>query len=340
MQDSFDQQLELLVDALCQRRCLLILDDLESVFLGGERAGLYRAGYEGYGQLISYTGQHRHQSCLILTGRELPLDLARLERDTPLVRTFQLNGLTAMGAQAILDEQGLKLQDNDYVMISTRYSGNPLALRLAATMIRDLFAGDIAAFLHSKTPIFDDIRDVLDQQFARLSVLEHELLIWLAIELEPTTIAALQGNFVEREPRPMVLEALRSLQRRSLLEQHDQGFTLQNVVMEYTTELLVTRVVRELENDQLDLFARHALVKAKAPEYVRQSQLRLIVAPIAERLTARLGRANLLAKLRALLDVLRGRPELASSFAAGNVLNLLIFLGADLRGLDPSRLAA
>jgi hypothetical protein len=164
--------------------------------------------------------------------------------------------------------------------------------------------------------IFDDIRDVLDQQFARLSALERELLVWLAIEREPTTIPALQANLVHREPQRAVLEALRSLQRRSLLEQPGEGFTLQNVVMEYTTDFLVTQVVRELETDLLDLFARHALSKAQAREYVRQSQVRLILAPVAERLAARLGRENLLAKLGALPDALRARPNLASSYAA------------------------
>jgi predicted NACHT family NTPase len=109
--------------------------------------------------------------------------------------------------------------------------------------------------------------------------------------------------------------------------------------MEYTTDLLVSQVVREFETDQLDYFARYALSKALAREYARQSQVRLILAPLAERLAARLGRADLLAKLRALPDTLRARPELASSYAAGNLLNLLIHMGADLRGLDLARLA-
>ena len=43
-----------------------------------------------------------------------------------------------------------------------------------------------ATFLREETPIFDDIRAVLDQQLARLSALEQELLIWLAIEREAT----------------------------------------------------------------------------------------------------------------------------------------------------------
>jgi WD40 repeat protein/DNA-binding SARP family transcriptional activator len=337
--DSLDERIDLLLGQLCAQRCLLILDNLESIFQVDERAGCYRPGYAGYGQFIQAIGQRPHSSCLLLTSREQPMELARLEEKTSLVRSLQLAGLAMPGGQAILQEQGLSGSTANQDILIEHYSGNPLALRLVAATIRGLFAGDAAAFLRDETPIFDDIRDVLDQQFVRLSRLERELMVWLAIEREPTTVPALHANLVQREPQRAVLEALRSLQRRSLLEQQGKGFTLQNVVMEYTTDLLVSQMVRELETDQLDLFARHALSKAQAREYVRQSQLRLIVAPLAERLATRLGRDGLLAKLRALPDALRGRPELASSYAAGNVLNLLIHIGADLRGLDLARLA-
>ena len=337
--DSLDERIDLLLEQLRAQRCLLVLDNLESIFQDDQRAGSYRPGYAGYGQLIQAIGLRPHNSCLLLTSREEPVGLVRLEGETSRVRSLQLAGLAASGGQAILQEQGLSGSTASQDILIEHYSGNPLALRLVAATIRGLFAGDVAAFLRDQMPIFDDIRDVLDQQFARLTRLERELMIWLAIEREPTALPALHANLVQREPQRAVLEALRSLQRRSLLEQQGKGFTLQNVVMEYTTDLLVSEVVRELETDQLDLFARHALSKAQAREYVRQSQIRLILAPVAERLVARLGRAGLLAKLRALPDTLRARPDLASSYAAGDLLNLLIHIGADLRGLDLARLA-
>ncbi len=56
-----------------------------------------------------------------------------------------------------------------------RYSGNPLALRLVAQTVREVFDGDIRAFLKAEAPIFDDIGAVLNQQVARLSALEREL---------------------------------------------------------------------------------------------------------------------------------------------------------------------
>ncbi len=49
-----------------------------------------------------------------------------------------------------------------------RYSGNPLALKLVADTVRDLFGADVNAFLSGETPVFDDIRSVLDDQYDRL----------------------------------------------------------------------------------------------------------------------------------------------------------------------------
>jgi hypothetical protein len=45
-------QLRLLLELLRQRRCLLVLDNLETVIQPGKREGRYRAGYEGYGTLL------------------------------------------------------------------------------------------------------------------------------------------------------------------------------------------------------------------------------------------------------------------------------------------------
>ncbi|MDQ3248995.1 MAG: hypothetical protein M3Q45_07250, partial [Chloroflexota bacterium] len=109
----------------------------------------------------------------------------------------------------------------------------------------------------------------------RLSPLEQEILGWLAIEREAISATVLRANLVQAVTASLLLEALRSLQRRSLLESAGGGFTLQNMVMEYVTERLIERVCQELSAEKLDWFTRHALIKANAKEYVRQSQERL-----------------------------------------------------------------
>ena len=209
-----------------------------------------RAGYEGYAQLIRRLAENRHNSALLLTSRERPQGLARWEQDLPWVRSLQLEGLDSTAGQAILTARGLGSQGVDGDALVQRYSGHPLALKLVAQTIQDLFAGDIGAFLASDVVIFDDIRVVLDQQFARLSDLEREILIWLAIEREAISVQTLRNNLLHSTASQAVVEAVRSLQRRSLLEKSGAGVTLQNVIIEYTTAYLVEHVSQEIEGNE------------------------------------------------------------------------------------------
>ena len=70
MPESLDAQISCLVDYLREARCLLILDNAESLLSGEQRTGQFRPGYEGYGQLFRSVGETRHQSCLVVTSRE------------------------------------------------------------------------------------------------------------------------------------------------------------------------------------------------------------------------------------------------------------------------------
>ncbi len=61
------------------------------------------------------------------------------------------------------------------------------------------------------------------------------------------------------------------------------------MILEYLTGRLVDEACSAIEGEHVERFNRHALLKAQAKEYVRQTQARLIVQPVVERLT-RLGR--------------------------------------------------
>ncbi|MCB0140571.1 MAG: hypothetical protein KDE50_11740, partial [Caldilineaceae bacterium] len=128
-------------------------------------------------------------------------------------------GLAETAGLAILQGQGLSGSAHVLEGLVEHYSGHPLALKLIAQTIQELFGGDIDAFVRDGALIFDDIRDLLDEQFARLSASEREILIWLAIEREALSPQLLRDNLVKVEAGGSFLEALSSLQRRSLLEQ-------------------------------------------------------------------------------------------------------------------------
>ncbi|RIK37613.1 MAG: hypothetical protein DCC55_23760, partial [Chloroflexi bacterium] len=358
---SLDQQLELLLGYLWRQRCLLVLDNVESILVTGERAGQYRPGYEAYGQLLQRVGEFDHQSCLLLTSREEPYGWTRLALGATAIRSLRLGGLAAPAGQTMLHELGLRGDGAASAEVVRRYSGNPLALKLVAAVIQELFAGDVRTFLADETLVFDDIRDVLDQHFARLSPLEREVMTWLAIERQPVELPVLIDNLVQAPSHRVVLETLRSLHRRSLLEQDRERLGLQNVVLEYTTDHLVEKMCQELgdfgfrildfgvedgaseiqnpkskiQNSHLNRFA---LVKAQAKEYVRESQVRMLLQPVADFLTGHWSKERVAKRLQQVLDRLRSEAPLAPGYAAANVIHLLMQMQLHLRGYDFSRL--
>jgi WD40 repeat protein len=335
--EDIGARVSLLIDYLRKHHCLLILDNAESILLGGERAGQYREGYEDYGIVIKRIGETSHQSCLILTSREKPGEIASAEGEILAVRSFQMPGLKAVEGEEIFNAKGLSGSDDEQRRLIDFYKGNPLALKIISTTIKEVFDGSITEFLAQGTVIFGRVRDLLDQQFTRLSDLEREVMYWLAINREPVSISELREDIVSLASPPKLIEALESLVRRSLIEKATSTaieksaalFTLQPVVMEYLTDRLIEQVCAEIQTGKIELFNRHALIKATAKDYVREAQVRLILNPIA----AIVG-AQSLAPLQQILSTLREESPRKPGYAGGNILNLLCYLKTDLSGLD------
>jgi len=336
---SLDRRLALLIDHLRQHRCLLILDNAESILQEGQQAGHYQEAYEAYGQLIRQVGQSQHQSCLVLTSREKPNEFASLEGETAPVRSFQLSGLAEEEGREILKDKALLGSDESWATLNRRYSGNPLALKLVSETIREIFGGDIAGFLAEEDSIFGGVREILGQQFDRLSTLARSIMYWLAIEREAISLENLREDIIHPGSSRDVLEALSSLGRRSLIERSGLGITLQNVVMEYVTGRLIDQIYQELIDAEISLFQSHALLKGQAKDYIRESQIRLVLKPLVDRLLAAMGQAELETNLDRILAKLRQTtgPQ-KPGYAGGNILNILIYLQSDLNRYDFSNL--
>ncbi len=334
--DDREDLITLLIGTLRERRCLLVLDNYETILQDGTSTGVYREGYQDYGRLVKRVGETGHQSCLVLTSREKPPEVAMLEGAS--TQSYPLAGLSAASGQMILHDKGLQGNQAEQESLVLRYGGNPLALKLVSQFIREVFDGDITTFLEEGEVIFRDIEAVLDQQVQRLSPLERSIMYWLAIEREGTTLHHISENLVHPVNKRALQEAVQSLRRRYLIETSTPGLTLQNVVMEYMTQRLIAEVCEELQTGTLALCKSHALMQATAREYVREAQVHLIVQPIGEYLLATFGREGREAILKCILSEFRSRDTQQTSYVAGNILNLLIQLGYDLRGYDFSSL--
>ena len=341
--ETVERRISRLMHYLRQHRCLLVLDNAESIMCAGDslrhsyasRAGRYGEGYQEYGELLRRIGEERHNSCLVLTSREKPKELAALEGENLPVRSLQLAGLpTAQGRKIFQDRGSFWGSDDEWKSLIEHYAGNPLALKIVAPAIRDLFNSNVSQFLellNQGTLVFDDIRNLLDRQFARLSTVEKELMYWLTINREPVSLLELHKDLVRKISPNELIETLASLGRRSLLEKTSDGFTQQPVVMEYMTEQLIEQVCQEVTTNELALFKSHALLKAQAKDYVRDPQVRLILKPIAERLLSTFeNNQNLENQLNLILSSLRRKPARETGYAAGNIINLLLHMQTDL----------
>jgi WD40 repeat protein/DNA-binding SARP family transcriptional activator len=333
-----EERILLLLELLRAHRCLLVLDNLETVLEPGQHETTYREGYGDYGLVLERLGAVDHQSCVLLTSREKPAEVGVLEGEASPVRAFPLRGLGAAAGRVLLEHQRLDGRDEDWGALVERYAGNPLALQVVGETIGDVFAGEIGVFLVQGEAIFGGIRRLLDSQFNRLSPIEQALLFWLAIEREPVGFVELFGELEPPPTRGDVLEALEALRRRSLMEGGGRGtFTLQPVVLEYVTSRLVLKAVQEVRDGDPVILRTHALSKAQSTSYVRESQERLIVAPILDRLVAAYAsKEQVEGRLLELVDQVRSQNR--RDYAPGNAINLLQQVRGNLRGLDLSHL--
>ncbi len=339
---NLESRQDLLLECLRSRRILLVYDNLESVLEEGEDSGRMRAGYEGFSRVLRRVAETEHQSCLLLTSREKPSELVPLEGNRAPVRALRLARLDAEACQHLLEEKDVAGSAADYARLVEAYAGNPLALKIVTRTIVEIFGGQIAPFLEQGEVVFGGVRALLDEQYARLSAVEQSVLLWLAILREPVNLQELLAVLGAPLPQPQVLEAIDSLRGRSLIERGKlQGsFTLQSVVMEYVTARLIVEVTGEIKQGHFSRLVEHGLELAPSKEYVRQTQQRLLVAPILAGLRNTYPlRTALDGQLLALLDELRERADDAQGYGPANLLALLRELRGHLCGLDLSQLS-
>jgi ATP-dependent Clp protease ATP-binding subunit ClpA len=97
------------VNSLLQRlqnfRCLVVLDNMETILGTGNQVGQFREGYEAYGELLRVVAEARHQSCFMLTSREKCAQFTQWE-GWGGVQRLTLSG-SPEAAEALLEATGL-----------------------------------------------------------------------------------------------------------------------------------------------------------------------------------------------------------------------------------------
>lgn len=262
-----------LLEQMRKTRVLLVLDNFEALLEEREILGRMRPECESYASFLNRIAGTAHQSCVLLTSREVPVVLVPFEGSQATVRSLHLAPLDAASCDELLSEKELIGSAPDRMRLIEAYSGNPLALKIIANTIVNLFDGEIAPFLEKGDVIIGGVRNLLEEQFYRLSSLEQSLLLWLAILREPTTLDKLLEVWAAVVSRARLLEALDALYRRSLIERSykPNEFALQSLFMEYLTTWIITQSTTEDQEVKIERLIEHSLKTAPMGEDVRQT---------------------------------------------------------------------
>ena len=226
-----NHKLKQLFESFTEKRCLIILDDLQNIFMSGAFAGQYKPEYQDYQDFFKKIMTTEHHSHVIVISQEKCQDMESLDEELYPIKCLDLSGLSDVN---ILKNTGLKDEDRWSNLINL-YEGNPFYLKTIANSIRSVFNGYVSDFLaENELIITKDIQTNLQLLFKGLSLIEQKIVIKLSNS----------EQFLSREELKTSLDlsstdlinSLESLQNRYLLMKITEDkimFILSPVFREY-----------------------------------------------------------------------------------------------------------
>jgi ABC-type dipeptide/oligopeptide/nickel transport system ATPase subunit len=178
-QNINDNISEQFLNLLIQKRCLIILDNLEEIFTPQQLAGMYKTEYKYKQPFLRMITEMEHQSCFILISQEKCQEMISLDDELYPSHCLELAGLDE-SAREILRNQDLK-DEESWLKLIILYEGHPKYLQNISILIKEVFAGKVSDFLQEKSLILtEDIKHSLTELYNRLSPIEKQIALELS----------------------------------------------------------------------------------------------------------------------------------------------------------------
>ncbi len=328
-QQETQPDINLLIDYLRTYRCLLIFDNLETVLDAGS-LGKFRPVYQIYGDLIQAIGKTNHNSCLILTSREKPTEVAILEGVGLKVRSLKLEGSPKVALQIVKLKQ-LRGSDEQKRELCDRYNHNPLQICMVTNAIIELFDGDMGKFLEQNTLLLSNIIHLLEQQLNRLSEIEWHIMYSMAIHRKLATIDTLANSIWPTVPKYQLLNAVERLIWRSLIGKQAKGYTLKFLVSEYLREKLKQQILIELINTKFSVFNKYLLFIEKSKDCFIKNHTPAVLLDIADDFCANFtSKTALKIHIQGIVEELQTFRQQLSKYGVFNFIHLCDYLEIEL----------
>jgi hypothetical protein len=226
-----NHKLKQLFEIFTEQRCLIILDDLQNIFMSGAFAGQYKPEYQDYQDFFRKIMTTEHHSHVIVISQEKCQDMESLDEELYPVQCLELFGLDS---SEIISNIGLK-DENSWLNLINLYEGNPRYIKTIANSINNIFDGSVHEFLaENELVIPQDIQTNLQLLFDRLSPIEQQISIKLSNSEELLSREDVKTSL--NLSATNLINGLQSLQNRYLLTKLTEDkivFKLSPVFQEY-----------------------------------------------------------------------------------------------------------
>ena len=209
---TINDKLKQLFDILTNKKCLIILDDVQNIFTPHQFAGKYQPEYQDYQTLFKMITETQHQSSVILMSQEQCPEMESLDEELYPIKSLELSGLENID---ILKNTGLKDEDT-WLNLMILYTGHPLFLKTITISIKKIFNGKVGEFLaENELVITQEMQSLFSQIFNKISPIEQQIILALSKCNQPVsrkdlkiTLELSSTNFIN---------GLESLQKRYLI---------------------------------------------------------------------------------------------------------------------------
>lgn len=229
--ETLDDKLNQLFAIFTQKRCLIILDDVQNIFITGQLAGQYQPEYQDYQKFFTMITTTEHQSNIVLISQEKCSEMHCLDPQLYPIKCLELSGLHDT---SILDNTGLNNQDN-WLKLIQLYEGNLIYLKDIISLIQDVYDGEVAEFLAENNLVISrNMQSHFNNLFNRLSLIEQQITLELSKLNQPISRADLKQKLSLSSVD--FVNSLQSLQQRYLVTKIKEEkilFELSPVFKEY-----------------------------------------------------------------------------------------------------------
>ncbi|MDB9539343.1 AAA family ATPase [Anabaenopsis arnoldii] len=237
---------------LCrEQKCLIVFDDVQTLFTRGEFAGKYQPQYQDYQGLFQMFTELEHQSTIILISQEQPPDIrCRNQELFPSSSVSKCWELSCLYNIDFLQSMGLTSHsEQELIQLIKLYNGNFIYLGDIAGLISNLFAGSVREFLgENNLVITQDMNIYLTELFQRLSPIEQKIVLGMSKSQQPVSREYLRKNLSLSSTE--LINGLQSLSQRYLIKNIAADtvmFSLDSVFLGYLQQyILDPRLLEEV----------------------------------------------------------------------------------------------